>query len=84
MVYDRDLKWLNRASWVFVCFNGGFAIGNALHHEWLVAGACAGWCGGLWVWRLMLKSWQRTRDMLRLNDAVFSQLLTIHSDGKEV
>ena len=83
MVYDRDLKWFQRANWAVLVLNGGGAIQSALRHEWWVAGAYLVWCGNIWMWREMMKSSQRTRDAMRLISAAVSGTLTTRSESEE-
>lgn len=72
---DRELKWLYRALWALLAFNGVLAIDRAWHREWATMVAYLIWFANLcFCWRLM-KAQERTRDLMRLHEAAVMRFL---------
>jgi hypothetical protein len=75
MVYDRDVRWMVRAIWALLALNGGLGIERAFHHDWGTMIAYLIWLGNLRLWLRLMKTQQRTRDLMRLHEAAFMKVL---------
>jgi arginine exporter protein ArgO len=75
MVYDREFRWMVRAVWVLLALNGGLGLERALRHDWGTMVAYLIWFGNLCFWLRLMKSQQRTRDLMRLHEAAFLKVL---------
>jgi hypothetical protein len=75
MVYDRDLKWFVRISWLLLAANVGMGGVAAWRHEWIGSAACVIWALNVWFWQGMIKTSQQTRNMTRLTDAAVLKVL---------
>jgi len=75
MVYDRDVKWLHRVLWMLLAVNGGLAIESTFQHQWGLMVAYLIWFANLCYWRSLMKTQQRTRDLMRLHEAAFMKYL---------
>ena len=75
MVYDRDLKWIQRVVWLLLLINLGSAVAHVIRHDWVHCFAFLVWTFNVWTWRRINQSAQRTRNMARLTDAAVSKVL---------
>jgi arginine exporter protein ArgO len=85
MSYDRDLRWMVRAAWGLLALNGGLAIERAFHRDWGTMVAYLIWFVNVCFWLRLMKTQQRTRDLMRLHEAAFRKVLeTVIGERDEV
>src|SRR4030095_5757069 len=75
MRYDKDLKLELRAIWMLLVFNAIFAVEYAFRRDWWTAGVFVIWFANLAGWLKSVQTKQRTRDLLRLTDAMLLQVV---------
>lgn len=83
MRYDRDMKWMVRAAWGLLALNGGLGIERALRHDWATMVAYLIWFTNVCFWLRIMKSQQRTRDLIRLHEAAFMKVLETVAGGRD-
>lgn len=75
MVYDRDLKWINRIIWALQAVNAFSGIASIFFHQWGNACGYLIWSTNIWTWRRMIRNTQRQRDRNREIEAAMLKVL---------